>query len=82
MRERERPGHRGCVHLMLQDPPSSDYRCGKVTGAPCCDEIDKGSHTVHSLCEVQQNVIYAKFNENSSSDFTSHYRLETRGRMN
>jgi len=73
---------RGSVNLMLQDPLSSDYWRGKVTRAPCCDKNDKRSQTVNSLCEVKRNGIYAKFHENSSSDFTSHYRVETRGRMN
>jgi hypothetical protein len=36
---------------MLQDPPSSDYRRGNVTGAPCFDEIDK---------EVKLYIVYAK----------------------
>ena len=72
---------RGSVNLMLQDPLSSDYWRGKVTRAPC-DKNDKRSPTAHSLCEVQQNGIYAKFHENSSGDFTGHCRLETHGRMN
>jgi hypothetical protein len=46
-------------------------------------KMTKKGQTVHSLCEVQRNGIYAKFNENSSNDFTNHFRLvQTRGRMN
>ena len=73
---------RESVNVMLEDPLSSDYWRGMSTRAPCCDKNDKRSQTVHSLCDVQWNGIYAKFRENSSSDFTSHYRLETRGRVN